>query len=154
MRIEKLLQNVSPFCKLSLFFLQPQNQMLIVTCWFLYRSLKPLNANLFSEGYPKDLSLCLTQSVSYLVHFYFQKLILGYFQIMQGAKFCLKVICTSQHKSNHQRSLAKQCHTQNFYLRCFKSDCDAIKSKFGLLIEQIEKTKTSKLKTTSKMKMT
>ena len=32
-------------------------------------------------------------------------------------------------------SLAKLCHTQNFYLRCFKSDFDAIKSKFGLLIE-------------------
>ena len=31
--------------------------------------------------------------------------------------------------------LAEQCHTQHFYLRCFKSDFDAIKSKFGLLIE-------------------
>ena len=30
-------------------------------------------------------------------------------------------------------SLAEQCHTQNFYLRCFKSDFDAVKSKFGLL---------------------
>ena len=28
-----------------------------------------------------------------------------------------------------------QCHTQNFYLRCFKSDFDAVKGKFGLLIE-------------------
>ena len=28
--------------------------------------------------------------------------------------------------------------TQNFYLRCFKSDFDAVKSKFGLLIELIE----------------
>ena len=35
------------------------------------------------------------------------------------------------------------CHTQKFYLRCFKSDFSAVKSKFGLLIEQIEKT-TSK----------
>ena len=34
--------------------------------------------------------------------------------------------------------LAEQCHTQNFYLRCFKSDFDAVKGKFGLLIEQIE----------------
>ena len=34
-----------------------------------------------------------------------------------------------------QFSLAKQCHTQNFYLRCFKSDFDAVKGKFGLLIE-------------------
>ena len=32
-------------------------------------------------------------------------------------------------------SLAEQCHTQNFYLRCFKSDFDAAKSKFDLLIE-------------------
>ena len=32
-------------------------------------------------------------------------------------------------------SLAEQCHTQSFYLRCFKSDFDAVKSKFGLLIE-------------------
>ena len=32
-------------------------------------------------------------------------------------------------------SLAEQCHTQNFYLWCFKSDFDAVKSKFGLLIE-------------------
>ena len=32
-------------------------------------------------------------------------------------------------------SLAEQCHTQKFYLRCFKADSDAVKSKFGLLIE-------------------
>ena len=32
-------------------------------------------------------------------------------------------------------SLTKQCQTQNFYLRCFNSDFDAVKSKFGLLIE-------------------
>ena len=32
-------------------------------------------------------------------------------------------------------SLAEQCHTQNFYLRCFKSDFDAVKGKFGLLTE-------------------
>ena len=32
-------------------------------------------------------------------------------------------------------SLAEQCHTQNFYLRCFKSDFDAVKGRFGLLIE-------------------
>ena len=31
--------------------------------------------------------------------------------------------------------LAEQCHTQKFDLRCFKSDFDAVKSKFGLLIE-------------------
>ena len=30
--------------------------------------------------------------------------------------------------------LAEQCHTQKFYLRCFKSDFDAVKSKFGVLI--------------------
>ena len=35
-------------------------------------------------------------------------------------------------------SLAEQCHTQNFYLSCFKSDFNDIKSKFGLLIEYIE----------------
>ena len=40
-------------------------------------------------------------------------------------------------------SLAEQCNTQSFYLRCFKSDFDAVKSKFGLLTKQIEKT-TSK----------
>ena len=32
-------------------------------------------------------------------------------------------------------SLAEQCHTQNFYLRCFNSDFDAVKSKFGLVLE-------------------
>ena len=32
-------------------------------------------------------------------------------------------------------SLAEQCHTQKFNLRCFKSDFDAVKSKFGLLNE-------------------
>ena len=32
-------------------------------------------------------------------------------------------------------NLAEQCHTKKFYLRCFKSDFDAVKSKFGLLIE-------------------
>ena len=26
-------------------------------------------------------------------------------------------------------SLAMQCHTQNFYLKCFNSDFDAVKSK-------------------------
>ena len=30
--------------------------------------------------------------------------------------------------------LAEQCHTQDFYLRCFKSDFDAVKSTFVLLI--------------------
>ena len=33
------------------------------------------------------------------------------------------------------RSLAEQCNTQNFYLRCFKSDFDAVKSEFVLLIK-------------------
>ena len=37
-------------------------------------------------------------------------------------------------------SLTENCHTQIFYLGCFKSDFDAIKSKFGLLIEKIKKT--------------
>ena len=32
-------------------------------------------------------------------------------------------------------SLAEQCYTQNFYLRYFKSDFDAVISEFGLLIE-------------------
>ena len=32
-------------------------------------------------------------------------------------------------------SLAEQCHTKNFYLRWFNSDFDALKSKFGLLLE-------------------
>ena len=36
-------------------------------------------------------------------------------------------------------SLAEQCHTQNFYHRCFMLDFDAVKSKFGLLIELIDK---------------
>ena len=40
-------------------------------------------------------------------------------------------------------SLAEHCHTQNFYLRCFKSHFDAVKSKFGQLIEKI-KNMTSK----------
>ena len=32
-------------------------------------------------------------------------------------------------------SLAEQCNTQHFYVRCFKSDFDAVKIKFGQLIE-------------------
>ena len=32
-------------------------------------------------------------------------------------------------------SLAEQYHTQNLYVRFFKSDFDAVKGKFGLLIE-------------------
>ena len=32
-------------------------------------------------------------------------------------------------------NLAEQCHTQKFHLRCFNSDFDAVKSKFGLLLE-------------------
>ena len=32
-------------------------------------------------------------------------------------------------------SLAEQWHTQKFYLRCYKSDFDTVKGKFGLLIE-------------------
>ena len=32
-------------------------------------------------------------------------------------------------------SLDEQCHTQKFYLRCFKLDFDVVKIKFGLLIE-------------------
>ena len=32
-------------------------------------------------------------------------------------------------------SLAEQCQTQIFYLRCFNSDFDAVNSKFGLLID-------------------
>ena len=32
-------------------------------------------------------------------------------------------------------SLADQCHTQNLYLRCFKSDFDDVKSNLDLLIE-------------------
>ena len=39
------------------------------------------------------------------------------------------------HATHRFFSLAEQCHTQNFYLRCFKSDFDAVKGKFGLLIE-------------------
>ena len=35
-------------------------------------------------------------------------------------------------------SSAEKCHTQNFYLRCFKSDFDAVNGKFGLLIEWTE----------------
>ena len=37
-------------------------------------------------------------------------------------------------------NLAEQCQTQNFYLRCYNSDFDAVKSKFGLLIKMIKKT--------------
>ena len=35
--------------------------------------------------------------------------------------------------------LAEQCHTRNFYPRCFKSYFDAVKSKFGLLIDHISR---------------
>ena len=47
------------------------------------------------------------------------------------------------HAALRSFSLAERCHTQNFYLGCFNSDFDAVKSKFGLLIKWIEKT-TSK----------
>ena len=50
-------------------------------------------------------------------------------------------------------SLAEQCHTQKFYLRCFNSDFDAVKSKFGLLIKKIEKT-TSKWRWPQKWRCT
>ena len=43
-----------------------------------------------------------------------------------------------RHATRRFFSGAEQCHTQKFYLRCFKLDFDAVKSKFGLLIEQIE----------------
>ena len=33
--------------------------------------------------------------------------------------------------SHHQRSLAEQCQPQNFHIRCFKLDFDAVKSKFS-----------------------
>ena len=36
--------------------------------------------------------------------------------------------------------MAEQCHNQKFYLRCFTSDFDDVKSKFDLLIKKIEKT--------------
>ena len=39
------------------------------------------------------------------------------------------------HATLRMFSLAVQCHNKIFYLRCFKSDFDAVKSKFGLLIE-------------------
>ena len=61
-------------------------------------------------------------------------------------------------------SLAEQCHTQNFYIRCFKLDLDDVKSKFdlnslsrlrrqNLRIKMTSKTmSTSKIKMPSKMK--
>ena len=103
---------------------------------------------IFSEVYRKYLIICLTLSVCQSVRVsqcvsVFQNSYQGTSSSCRELKFCLDVVCTSQHTSNHQRSLAEQCHTQKFYLRCFKSDFDAVKSKFGLLTEQIEKT-TSK----------
>ena len=93
-----------------------------------------------------SLYVSVRQLVSQLVSSYvsvFQNSYQGSSRLCRELRFCLEVICTSQHTSNHQRSLAEQCHTQNFYFGCFKSDFDVLKSKFDLLIEQIEKT-TSK----------
>ena len=46
----------------------------------------PSRCHLFSKGYHRYLALCLTFLVSQSMHFCFSKLILGYFQIMQGAE--------------------------------------------------------------------
>ena len=56
------------------------------------------------------------------------------------------VVCTLIEPSNAMQgllsdaalrllSLAEQCNTQKFYLRCFKSDIDAVKSKYDLHID-------------------
>ena len=47
----------------------------------------------------------------------------------------LGVLSLAEQSHTQIFSLAEQCHTQKLYLRCFKSDFDAVKSKFGLLIE-------------------
>ena len=47
-------------------------------------------------------------------------------------------IRSTRHAPLRFSSLAEQCHTQKFYQRCFNSDFDAVKSKFGLLIDYIE----------------
>ena len=79
----------------------------------------------FSEGYYRYLALCLTSSVRQLVNqcvSVFQNSYQGNSRLCRERKFCLEEVCTSQHTSNHLRSLAEQCHTQNFYLRRFKSN--------------------------------
>ena len=47
-------------------------------------------------------------------------------------------MATSNSATLRPFSLAEQCHTQNFYLRCFKSDFDAVKSKVNLLNKNIK----------------
>ena len=41
-------------------------------------------------------------------------------------------------------SLAEQCYTPNFHLRCFKSTVDAVKSKISLLIKQLRRQPQNK----------
>ena len=99
---------------------------------------------------PRSMSWFVSQSVSQFVSVcvsVFQNSYQGPSRLCRELRFCLELVHTSQHTLNPQRSLAEQCHTQDFYLRCFKSDFDDVKSNLDLLIEQIEKT-TSKMKTT------
>ena len=64
----------------------------------------------------QSVSQLVRQSVSQCVSV-FQNSYQGTSRSCRELKFCLEVVCTSQHSSNHQRSLAELCHTQNFYLR-------------------------------------
>ena len=108
----------------------------------------PLSLLHFQRGLPKVprsmshfVSQSVSQSVSQCVSV-FKNSYQGTSRSCRELRFCLEVICTSQHTSNHQRGLAEQCHTQNLCLRCFKSDFDAEKSKFDLIIELIQKETT------------
>ena len=47
----------------------------------------------------------------------------------------LGVLSLAEQSHTQIFSLAEQCHTKNFYLMCFKSNFDAVKNKFGILIE-------------------
>ena len=60
---------------------------------------------------------------------------------MKSSKVLHHASCITHHASYIMHQYwTQQCHTQKFYLRCFNSDFDAVKSKFGLLIEKIKKT--------------
>ena len=107
----------------------------------------PFRCQTFQRGLPKVprsmsgiVSQSVSQFVSVCIFFSSQNSHQATSRSCREMRFCLEVICTSQHTSNHHKSLAEQCHTQNFNLTCFKSDFDDVTSKFDLLIEQIEKT--------------
>ena len=90
------------------------------------------------------LSLCLS-----ICHVTFSRPLIGQKSEGYVVEQVIKVdelnkgnISAAARKQDEKRKAELSCgtlglkyHTQNFYLRCFKSDFDAVKGKFGLHIE-------------------